>query len=124
LDGLAEYAIPRLAAATGGAIDDDEPRRRKLAFWCDTARRRISENMAALQTHRATRNTMILLDRIKAFEQRSAATDPGNAADVAATASALALLVRLAEPLAPQAMSAIWERAGHEGALSDLPWPG
>ena len=129
LDDLGEYAVPRLAAAIAGsgtlpiAIDDGAPRRLKLIGWCDTARRRITENMAALQTHRATRNTMILLDRIKAFEERSAAMAPGDAADVAATASALALLVRLAEPLAPQAMSAIWERAGHEGPLSDVPWP-
>ena len=128
LDHLGEYAIPRLTAASGAlplnAIDDSAPRRRKLIAWCTTARERISENMAALQTHRATRNTMILLERIKAFEQRSAVTTPGNAADAAATASALALLVRLAEPLAPQAMSAIWESAGGDGPLSEQPWPG
>jgi hypothetical protein len=121
LDHLGEYAIPRLSAANTSAPNDDaEPRRRKLAAWCDTARRRISENMAALQTHRAARNTMILLDRIKAFEERSA---PGDAADAAALASALALLVRLAEPLAPQAMAAIWESGGGEGPLGALPWP-
>jgi hypothetical protein len=131
LDDLAAYAIPRLTAAIAGsgalpldAIDDGAPRRRKLIAWCGTARQRISENMAALQTHRATRNIMILLERIQAFEQRSAAMAPGDAADVAATASALALLVRLAEPLAPQTMATIWERAGHEGPLSDTPWPG
>src|SRR5215218_7148922 len=127
LDHLSEYAIPRLTAATGAllfeAIDDSAPRRRKLIAWCDTARRRISENMTALQTHRATRNTMILLDRIKAFEQRSTQLAPDNAADAAAIASALALLLRLAEPLAPQAMSAIWKSAGGEGSLGELPWP-
>ncbi len=122
MDDLAEYAIPRLAAASG-AIDDGAPRRLKLISWCDTARRRITENMAALQTHRATRNAMILLDRIKAFEERSTATAPGDAADIAAIASALSLLVRLAEPLAPQAMATIWERAGQDGPLSDVPWP-
>ncbi|MES1193790.1 MAG: hypothetical protein ABUM26_05650 [Solirubrobacterales bacterium] len=125
LDGLGEYAIPRLTGTTSfAAIDDSEARRRKLIGWCDTARRRISENMSGLQTHRATRNIMILLDRIKAFEQRSAAMAPGDATDAAAIASALALLIRLAEPLAPQAMSAIWESAGGEGQLSELPWPG
>jgi hypothetical protein len=128
LDDLGEYAVPRLAAAGAAlppeGIDDSEPRRRKLVAWCATAHRRISENMTALQTHRATRNIMILLDRIKAFEERSAAMAPGDAADVAATASALALLVRLAEPLAPRAMATVWESAGHEGRLSDLPWPG
>ena len=130
LDDLGAYAVPRLAAAAAGsgtlapdAIDGGEPRRRKLIGWCDTARRRITENMAALRTHRATRNTMILLDRIKAFEERSAAIAPGDPADAAATASALALLVRLAEPLAPTTMSTIWERAGHDGQLGDLPWP-
>jgi hypothetical protein len=127
LDHLGEYAIPRLTAATGAllfeAIDDSAPRRRKLIAWCNTARQRITENMTTLQTHRATRNTMILLDRIKAFEQRSAELAPDNAADAAAIASALALLVRLAEPLAPQTMSAIWESAGGEGSLSELPWP-
>jgi hypothetical protein len=130
LDDLAEYAVPRLAAAVAGsgtlasdAIDGDEPRRLKLIGWCETARRRITENMADLQTHRATRNTMILLDRIKAFEERSAAIAPGHTADAAAVASALTLLVRLTEPLAPQAMSMIWERVGHEGPLSELPWP-
>ena len=130
LDDLAEYAVPRLAAAIAGsgtlafkAIDDGAPRRLKLIGWCDTARRRITENMATLQTHRATRNAMIFLERIKAFEERSAAMAPGDSADVAAIASALTLLVRLAEPLAPHAMSAIWERAGNEGPLSDVPWP-
>ncbi len=129
LDDLAEYAIPRLAAAIGDAgtrplATDDEPRRRRLAYWCDTARNRISENMTELQPHRATRNTMILLERIKAFEERSTAMAPGDPADVAAIASALALLVRLTEPLAPNTMATIWERAGHEGPLSDVPWPG
>jgi hypothetical protein len=131
LDDLSEFAVPRLAAAMAGAgtlpgapIDGGEPRRKKLISWCDTARRRISENMTALHTHRATRNTMILLERIKAFEQRSAAVAPENASDAAATASALALLLRLAEPLAPQTMATIWERAGCEGPLTDLPWPG
>jgi hypothetical protein len=131
LDDVGEYATPRLAAAVAAsgtlaleAIDDSEPRRRKLLAWCDTARRRISDNLTTLQTHRAARNTIILLDRIKAFEQRSAVMAPGNAADVAATAGALALLVRLAEPLAPRTMATIWESAGHEGPLSDLPWPG
>jgi hypothetical protein len=129
LDGLSEYAIPRLTAAIADsgvvpleAIDDSAPRRRKLVAWCSTARQRVSENMTAFQTHRATRNIMILLDRIKAFEQRGEAMAPGDAADAVATASALALLVRLAEPLAPQAMSAIWESAGCEGPLSELPW--
>jgi hypothetical protein len=128
LDHLGEYAVPRLTAATGAlhfeAIDDSAPRRRKLIAWCATARQRISENMTALQTHRATRNTMILLERIEAFEQRSAVTAPGNTADAAATASALALLVRMAEPLAPRTMATIWESAGCEGPLSELPWPG
>lgn len=130
LDHLGEYAIPRLTAAIATsqdpaleAIDDSAPRRRKLIAWCDTARTRITENMTALQTHRATRNIMILLDRIKAFEERSAATAPDNKGDAAAIACALALLVRLAEPLAPQTMSSIWERAGHERPLSELPWP-
>ena len=130
LDELGAYAIPRLAAAiTGGgllkiaAIDDRAPRRRKLLAWCDTARRRITENMTALQTHRATRNTMILLDRIKAFEERSAAMAPGDAADTAATASALALLVRLTEPLAPHSHGDALGAAGNEGPLSDVPWP-
>jgi leucyl-tRNA synthetase len=131
LDQLGEYAVPRLAAAIAAsqalpleAFDDGAPRRRKLIGWCGTARRRITENMEQLQTHRATRNTMILLERIQAFEQRSAVTAPGNATDAAATAAALALLVRLAEPLAPEAMASIWERAGYEGPLSDVPWPG
>ncbi len=127
---LGEYAAPRLTAAIAAsqeltleAIDDSAPRRRKLIAWCGTARTRITENMTALQTHRATRNTMILLERIKAFEERSAATAPGNTADAAATASALALLVRLAEPLAPRAMAMIWESAGGKGSLGELPWP-
>lgn len=131
LDELSAYAIPRLAAASAGpgalsleAIDDGEPRRRKLLALCGTARHRISENMTALQTHRATRNIMILLDRVKAFEQRGAALAPGDAADVAATASALTLLLRLAEPLVPRTAATIWQSSGHEGPLSDLPWPG
>jgi hypothetical protein len=131
LDHLGEYATPRLAKAIADsgappseAIDDGVPRRRKLIAWCGTARQRISENMTAQQTHRATRNIMILLERIEAFEQRSAAMAPGDATDAAATASALALLVRLAEPLAPRTMATVWERAGHEGPLSELPWPG
>ena len=69
-----EYALPRLEGV--GAVPDADPEegavklRRRLDNWHGVAVRRITENMAGLETHRAARNVMTLVERIRDFERR------------------------------------------------------
>jgi hypothetical protein len=100
-----ELASKWLGDGAGGAgIDTSDGLRRRLAGWCETAERRSAENHERLEPHRATRNAIELLARIRAFEAR-AVEQRGElaAADREAVAHALALLARLLVPLAPKA---------------------
>jgi leucyl-tRNA synthetase len=124
LEELRAFAEPRAAAAAELDGEGEPPvvgsaNRRRLAEWCATAELRISDNFDALRTHRATRNTMILLDRIRAFE----AAASGTPADTAATTAALHVLLRLLEPLAPQVAQELWSASGARTPLSAEPWP-
>jgi leucyl-tRNA synthetase len=123
---LWSYAEPRLAA--GGspedAIDTSSRLRKRLAAWCDVALRKVTENFAELKTHRATRNTMLLLDRIEDFERRTT-PEAGDlsAEDAAAVRSALSLLIALLAPIAPHLCDELWARTGGDGAIGEAPWP-
>ncbi len=124
---LWSYAEPRLGGdgTSGKDIDTSSRLRRRLAAWCDVALRKVTENFAELKTHRATRNTMLLLDRIEDFERRATPQEGGDlsAADAAAVRSALSLLIALLAPIAPHLCDELWARMGGEGAIGEAPWP-
>lgn len=119
------YAEPRLGAdgAPGGTIDASSQLRRRLAAWSDVALRKVTENFAELKMHRATRNVVILLDRIEDFEQRAAEGGDPSADDAEAIRSALSLLITLLAPIAPHVCDELWERTGGDGAIGEAPWP-
>jgi leucyl-tRNA synthetase len=123
--GFAEPRLREAGPASGARLDLTDPARRRLARWCGVAQARITENLELLQTHRATRNTMILLDRIEAFEAR-AAEEPGGLAaeDREAVVAALTLLLRLMEPTAPHIAHELWAATGAEEPLGAVAWPG
>jgi leucyl-tRNA synthetase len=122
---LWSYAEPRLSPGgpSGEAIDTSSRLHRRLAAWCDVALRKVTENFAELKMHRATRNVMILLDRIEDFERRAAQGGDPSAEDVDAVRSALLLLITLLAPIAPHLSDELWGRSGADGAIGEAPWP-
>jgi leucyl-tRNA synthetase len=119
LDRLWAYAEPRLAESDREpTIEANTRLRRKLAAWCGTASERIGKNYEALDMHRATRNTMTLLDRIMDFERKVLEKSAElSRADRDAIAAALLLELRLLAPLAPHLAEELWELAGQPGGL-------
>jgi leucyl-tRNA synthetase len=128
LERLSSYAEPRLAFAA--TSDDHKSARevirehRPLAKWSRIAAERVTENLAAVETHRATRNVMMLFERIENFECRLAVKrgDGLEDADRAAIASALLTLAQLLSPLAPDTAQGLWERGGMPGLVAER-WP-
>ncbi len=113
LTELDEFARGRLdGAAPGGEIDLDDGLRRRLAGWCATAASRTAENYERRDLHRATRNAITLLARIRDFdaavsEQRGEVVG----ADRDAIAAALTSLAQLLAPLAPVAAAGLAQPA-------------
>jgi hypothetical protein len=106
---LDELAAARLdGAAPGGDIDLDDGLRRRLAGWCATAAARTAENYDRRDLHRATRNTITLLARIRDFDAAvSERRGEVSGADRQAIAAALGVLGRLLAPLAPSSAAAL-----------------
>ncbi|HEX2161080.1 MAG TPA: class I tRNA ligase family protein [Thermoleophilaceae bacterium] len=125
LTELRELAASRWGDAPPAArIETDDGLRRRLAGWCDTALARTTENHARLDMHRATRNAVELLARIKDFEARVTEQRGEVAgADREAVAVALALLVQLLAPLAPATADELWRQSRRDGSAGDAPWP-
>jgi leucyl-tRNA synthetase len=127
LDRLWGFAQPRLEAATipeEPSIDGSQRAHRLLGKWCRIAVERVTENLAAAETHRATRNVMLLLERIEDFEARAAeGANELSGTDRDAVAFALIVLVQLVAPLAPHLAQELWETAGRPGLVADEPWP-
>jgi leucyl-tRNA synthetase len=127
LDRLWRYARPRMQfneVEHDQAIDISDRQRELLARWCDTAVARTTDNFETLQLHRATRNAMLLLERIEDFEhrviaQRNALTD----LDRQALAIALGRLLRLIAPITPHIAEELWLRGGNKPFLCTAPWP-
>lgn len=127
LERLRSFAEPRLDGARQAgepAIDASDRWRRRLAKWCDTGLRRITENNATLQAHKVTRNAETLLARIEDFEQR-VREERGEltAEDESAVRFALHLLVLLLAPVAPLLCEELWAREGNEDSLAGTSWP-
>jgi leucyl-tRNA synthetase len=121
------YAKPRLINARDmddSQIDISDKLRKKLAKWCDTAIRKVTNDLATLQLHRATRNIIMLLTRIEDFETR-ATSERGSldARDHEAIAVALLRLTQLCAPLVPHIAEELWEIAGNEPFVCTANWP-
>jgi leucyl-tRNA synthetase len=127
LQRLWAFAEPRLREASGMPDLEIEPStamRRRLASWCDTAAARVTENYHELKMHRATRNLILLLDRVEDFERRivkkrAVLTER----DREAVASALRLLVQLIAPIAPHMAEELWWSTGQRSLLAEADWP-
>jgi len=109
LTDVRELAATRIDDSSAGErIDLDDGLRRRLAGWCATAVSRTTENYEQLALHRATRNAVTLLARIKDFEA-AVAEQRGEiaGADSEAIGVALGELARLLAPLAPETAAAL-----------------
>jgi leucyl-tRNA synthetase len=128
LTSFVDYATPRLRQlATLSPADNTEGAvelRRRLESWSRTATNRTSENYAALEPHRAVRNVMTLLVRIRDFEQRIL-KDTGELTptDRRALADALLIAVQLIAPVTPHVAEELWQAAGGEGLIATALWP-
>jgi leucyl-tRNA synthetase len=125
-----EYALPRLEGA--GAVSVPAPDevegaaklRRRLDNWHGVAVRRITENMEGLETHRAARNVMTLVERVRDFEKRVLRVqDSLTPSDQAAMQRALLDAVIMLAPLAPHIAEELWSAAGQEGLVANAAWP-
>lgn len=128
LHGFWQYALPRIEGA--GELPEPDPEegavrlRRRLENWRGVAVRRITENMDGLELHRAARNVMTLVERVRDFEQRVVRQQGElTASDTAALQRALLTAVQLLAPLAPHVAEELWAAAGQEGLVVEAPWP-
>jgi leucyl-tRNA synthetase len=115
------------AEAERAAIEKDtsEHLRLKLAQWCQAAVERTTADMEDLEMHSAVRNVMRLFDRIKDFEKRVLAREPGlSAANVEALLAALSVLVQMLGPFVPHLAEELWVALGNDEQGSQTPWPG
>jgi leucyl-tRNA synthetase len=130
LRNLWDYALPRLEGAgevAAPAPDDAEGAaklRKRLVSWHEVAVRRITENMDGLETHRAARNVMTLVERVRDFERRALRSSETLApADQAALRWALLDAVRMLAPLAPHVAEELWAVAEQPGLVAQAAWP-
>jgi leucyl-tRNA synthetase len=126
-----DYSQEKLAQAEPGAeppaIDKDtsEHLRAKLGQWCEAAVQRTTADLESLEMHSAVRNLMRLFDRIKDFEKRVLAREPGlGAANLEALLEALSVLVQMLGPFVPHLAEDLWLALGNEEQGSQTPWPG
>jgi leucyl-tRNA synthetase len=128
LHNLWRYTHARLAQAApdGGELDPNSTEflRRRLVKWCDIAVEKVTEDLQSLEMHKAVRNVIRLLDRIKDFEslvlKRSGALCKE---DHEALVDALALMALVLGPFAPHIGEELWLACGRGEPGVDTPWP-
>ncbi len=128
LHNLWQYSRARFAMGVADAEeldpDDTEFLRRRLEKWCDTAVEKITESLESLEMHKAVRDVIRLLDRIKGFEslvlKRSGRLCRE---DHEALMDALALMARVLIPFAPHVGEELWLASGRGEPGVDAPWP-
>ena len=126
-----DYTTEKLEMADPGAEqpaiekDTSEHLRLKLAQWCEAAVQRTTADMEQLEMHSAVRNLMRLFDRIKDFEKRVLAREPGlSPANLEALLAALGVLVQMLGPFVPHIAEELWLALGNSEQPSQTPWPG
>jgi len=128
-----DYTASRLALAAGGddaeqpeiEKDTSEHLRLKLAQWLEAGVQRTTADMEELEMHSAVRNLMRLFDRIKDFEKRVLAREPGlSTANLEALLTALGVLVQMLGPFVPHMAEELWLALGNDERGSQTPWPG
>jgi leucyl-tRNA synthetase len=129
LKGLWTYTQARLALDPG-TLDEQgvyhtEFLRRRLEKWSETAVQKITEDLTELEMHKAVRDVMRLLDRVKDFEKKVIARTGGTLGreNHSALLAALALLAQVLTPLAPHLGEELWLALAGEDATLDPPWP-
>jgi leucyl-tRNA synthetase len=128
LHSLWRYTHARLAMSVEDSEGLDaastEFLRRRLGKWCETAVEKITEELATLEMHKAVRNVIRLLDRIKDFEKRVLARNGALCReDHEALLEALALLATMLAPFAPHVAQELLEALGRRWSEADPPWP-
>ncbi len=126
-----EYSREKLAQADPGAElpaiekDTSEHLRLKLSQWTEAAVERTTADMESLEMHSAVRNVMRFFDRIKDFEKRVLAREPGlSPANLEAAIGALSVLVQMLGPFVPHISEELWVELGNVEQGSQTPWPG
>ncbi len=124
---LWHYARPRLEElepTAESSIDTSDRLRRQLAKGCDTAIRKVTEDLDAFQMHKAARNVIMLLSRLEEYERAVLALRGSlEDADSEALGVALVALVQLSAPLLPHLAEELWAAAGREPFVCAAPWP-
>jgi leucyl-tRNA synthetase len=128
LHSLWRYAQARFALVVEDSAELDpystEFLRKRLEKWCETAIEKITEDLANLEMHKAVRNVIRLLDRIKDFEKKVLARSGALCReDHAALLDALALMATVLAPFAPHFAQELLRSCGREGPETDPPWP-
>ncbi len=128
LHSLWRYAQARLAMVVEDSAeldrDSTEFLRKRLEKWCEIAVEKITEDLANLEMHKAVRNVIRLLDRIKDFESRVLKRSGALCReDHAALLEALVLMATVLAPFAPHFAQELLRSCGREGPETDPPWP-
>jgi leucyl-tRNA synthetase len=128
LHNLWQYSNARFAQSVedSDALDpaSTEFLRRRLEKWCDIAVEKITEELAELEMHKAVRNVIRLLDRIKDFEARVLKRSGALCReDHAALREALGLIARVLVPFAPHIGEELWLASGLAEPGVEPPWP-
>ena len=98
--------------------------RKRLEKWCEIAVEKITEDLANLEMHKAVRNVIRLLDRIKDFETRVVERSGALCReDHEALLDALALMATVLAPFAPHIAQELLLSCGRDGTATDPPWP-
>jgi leucyl-tRNA synthetase len=107
------------------AAADTEHMRDRLRKWCENGLLRITDDVAALQMHKAVRNITRLFERVQDYEKRVIERRGQlDRADAEAQLAALALLAQVLAPFAPHAAEELMLATGRfEEADLPAPWP-
>jgi leucyl-tRNA synthetase len=131
LKGLWSYTQAR-AALDPEALDEKgayetEHLRLRMEKWCETAVEKITEDMRELEMHKAVRNAMRLLDRIKDYEAKVLERTGGELGrqNHEVLLAALATLAQMLIPFAPHIGEELWlVCTGGDGEATVEPgWP-
>jgi leucyl-tRNA synthetase len=128
LHSLWRYSQARFAMVVEDSAELDpystEFLRNRLAKWCEIAVEKITEDLANLEMHKAVRNVIRLLDRIKDFESRVIKRSGALCReDHTALLDALALMATVLAPFAPHMAQELLLSCGRDGPEADPPWP-